>query len=109
LSAREEALRTILIDEHFLGYLHSILVDRTHQHADLVCMLLSNLAKSPRIDVLLGLQISEVEGLRETTVLGQLMEVFVLGENKKWNENATFDFLANVWGDLTRVCPQSDL
>jgi hypothetical protein len=73
-------------------------------------MLLSNLAKSPRInlDILLGLQISEVEGLRETTVLGQLMEVFVLGENKKWNENATFDFLANVWGDLTRVCPQSD-
>ena len=31
------------------------------------------------------------------------MEVFVLGESKKWNEHANFDFLGNVWGDLTRV------
>jgi hypothetical protein len=67
-------------------------------------MLLSNLSKSPRIETLLGVKVAEVEGLTEKTVLGQLMEVFVLGENKKWNPNATFDFLANVWGDLTRVC-----
>jgi len=66
-------------------------------------MLLSNLAKSPRIEVLLSLTTTPVEGLREKSVLGQLMEVFVLGENKKWNEKATFDFLANVWGDITRV------
>ena len=52
---------------------------------------------------MLGVKVAEVEGLTEKNVLGQLMEVFVLGENKKWNPNATFDFLANVWGDLTRV------
>lgn len=55
--------------------------------------------------MLLGLQITEVEGMRETNILGQLMEVFVLGETKKWNNHATYDFLANVWGDITRVCP----
>jgi hypothetical protein len=66
-------------------------------------MLLSNLAKSQRIETLLSLEVIEVEGLAEKDVLGQLMEAFVLGENKKWNEYATFDFLANVWGDLTRV------
>lgn len=66
-------------------------------------MLLSNLAKSPRIEVLLDLKVSEVNGLTEKDVLGQLMEVFVLGENKKWNQHATFDFLGNVWGDITRV------
>jgi Domain of unknown function (DUF383) len=67
-------------------------------------MLMSNLAKSPRIETLLGLKVSEVGGLAEKVVLGQLMEVFVVGENKKWNEHASFDFLANVWGDLSRVC-----
>jgi hypothetical protein len=66
-------------------------------------MLLSNLAKSPRIETLLGLKLPEVEGLQEKSVLGQLMEAFVVGENKKWNEHATYDFLANVWGDITRV------
>ena len=66
-------------------------------------MLLSNLAKSPRIEKLMDLTVPEAEGLQEKTVLGQLMEVFVLGENKKWNPNATFDFLGNVWGDITRV------
>ena len=69
-------------------------------------MLLSNLAKSPKIEVLFRLNVPEVEGLTEKSVLGQLMEVFVLGENKRWNENATFDFLANVWGDITRVIPE---
>lgn len=66
-------------------------------------MLLSNLAKSPRIEILLGLKVPEVDGLTEKDVLGQFMEVFVLGEDKKWNEHANFDFLASVWGDLTRV------
>ena len=105
LAAREESLRTILIDEHFLSFLHSIITDIGHQHADLVCMLLSNLAKSPKIETLLGLKVHEAEGLTEKTVLGQLMEVFVIGEHKRWNPNANYDFLANVWGDITRVCP----
>lgn len=103
LSSREEALREILIDDHFLGHLHSIITDQQHQHADLVCMLLSNLVKSPRIEILMNIQVPAAEALTEKTVLGQLMEVFVLGENKKWNPNATFDFLGNVWGDITRV------
>jgi hypothetical protein len=80
-----------------------VITDKTYEYADLVCMLLSNLAKSPRIDRLFGLQVLAVTGMREKGVLGQLMEVFVLGEDKKWNGHATFDFLANVWGDITRV------
>ena len=82
----------------------SIVTDKDHVHADLVCMLLSNLAKSPEIKAIFELEGMEVSGLTETSVLGQLMEVFVIGEDKKWNENANFDFLANVWADVTRVC-----
>ena len=93
----------ILIDEPFLGGVHSLITDKENPHADLVCMLLSNLAKSPRIEILCGLKVPEVEGLTEKDVLGQLMEVLVLGENKKWNTQANFDFLVNVWGDITRV------
>ena len=103
LSSREENVRTILLDGHFLTFLIGLVTDKSYLQADLACMLLSNLAKSSKIEVLFGLKLPEVEGLTEKSVLGQLMEVFVLGENKKWNENATFDFLANVWGDITRV------
>ena len=102
-------MRTILIDELFLSYLHSIITDKTEKHADLACMLLSNLAKSPRIEALFGLKAPEVPELTEKSVLGQLMEVFVRGENKEWNDNATFDFLASVWGDITRVVPRNAL
>jgi hypothetical protein len=66
-------------------------------------MLLSNLGKSEKIEALFGLKTGKVEGLTETSVLGQLMEVFVVGEGKKWNTHANFDFVGNVWGDLTRV------
>jgi hypothetical protein len=66
-------------------------------------MLLSNLGKSEKIEALFGLKTGRLEDLTETSVLGQLMEVFVVGEGKKWNRHANFDFLANVWGDLTRV------
>ena len=105
LSSRDESVRPILIDNPFLGYLHSLITDKTNQHADLVCMLLSNLAKNPKVESLFGLNVLEVEGFSEKDVLGQLMETFVRGENKKWNPNANFDFLANVWGDITRVDP----
>lgn len=103
LSSREEEVRTLLIDDTFLGYLVSIITDKGHEHADLVCMLLSNLAKSQKIEGLFVVKTPEVEGLREKIVLGQLMEVFVIGEDRKWNRHATFDFLGNVWGDITRV------
>ena len=92
-----------MIDKPFLSYLHSIITDQTDQRADLTCMLFSNLAKCPRIEHLFGLKVPEIEGLREKTILGQLMEVFVVGENKKWNDHAAFDFLGNVWGDIARV------
>jgi len=103
LSSREENVRALLLDGQFLGFLIGLVTDKSYPQADLACMLLSNLAKSPKIEVLFGVKIPEIEGLTENSVLGQLIEVFVLGENKKWNPNATFDFLANVWGDLTRV------
>jgi len=103
LSSRDPEFRNLLIDEHFLALLVSIITDREHEHADLACMLLSNLGKSEKIEALFGLKTNKVEGLTETTVLGQLMEVFFVGEGKKWNPHANFDFVGNVWGDLTRV------
>jgi hypothetical protein len=106
LSSRDAEFRNILIDEHFLAFLVSIITDKEYEHADLACMLLSNLGKSEKIEALFGLKTGKVEGLTETSVLGQLMEVFVVGEGKKWNTHANFDFVGNIWGDLTRVaCP----
>jgi Domain of unknown function (DUF383) len=66
-------------------------------------MLLLNLAKSPKIELIFKIKGSQVEGLEEKDTLGQLMEMYVRGENKKWNENANFNFLSGFWGDISRV------
>jgi hypothetical protein len=105
LSSRDEEFRKILIDEPFLAFLHSIITNKEHEHADLACMLLSNLGKSAKIETLFALKTDGgvAEGLKETSMVGQLMEVFVVGDGKKWNPHANFDFLGNVWADITQV------
>lgn len=92
-----------MIDAPFLTFLHSLITNKDYERADFPCMLLSNLGKNAKIEVLFGLKTGSVEGLTETSVLGQLMEVFVVGDGKKWNPHANFDFLGNVWGDVTQV------
>jgi Domain of unknown function (DUF383) len=93
----------VIIDREFLSLLHFLITDKEHQYTDWAVMLLSNLAKSDKINILFGIQAPPVEGLAETTLLGQLLEVFSIGEGKKWNTHANFNFLANFFGDLSRV------
>lgn len=76
----------------------------SHGLADLACMLLANVAKDDAIERLVHLTRKPATGAVTSSdrALDQLMDCFVRGAERKLNPHATFDFLANVFADLTR-------
>lgn len=73
-------------------------------------MLLCNLAKSDAITSLISMTRAQPtstassadEGPTDPRVLNQLLDVYVKGSNKAWNPHANYDFLTNLFSDLTR-------
>jgi hypothetical protein len=66
-------------------------------------MLLSNLAKGDQIKALLTLNRKSLGDISQSDeAMNQLMDCFVQGAEKKLNPHANFDFLANLFSDLTR-------
>lgn len=105
-----------------------LLQDEKALLSDLACMLLSNLSKVEEVSLrLLGLRVpftirpeSEQAGKDgedatttpaaveeviedEISALDLLLEVFLKGEGKKYNPNATYDFLAPVFANVSTV------
>ena len=67
-------------------------------------MLLANLAKSPAIERLIGLERSPVPELSPSTrSIAQLIELFNKGANGGWNKDASYDYLSYVFADLAKV------
>lgn len=67
-------------------------------------MLLANLSKSSSLERLLDLRRAKVTALSSSfSALGQLIDLFNLGS--KYNSSATFDYLAYVFADLSKVNP----
>ncbi|KAK4050473.1 Protein hgh1 [Microbotryomycetes sp. JL221] len=113
----------------YLAGLVRMIIDENAVLSDLACMLLSNLSKVEQISLqLLGLHVpfvlpSQVKddnkddaaatsGERakkmrtvedEIPALDLLLEVFSRGEGKKWNPNATYDFLAPVFANVAML------
>lgn len=77
--------------------------NKEHGLADLACMLLSNLAKSDAIKSLLTLRRnSTVPDCHSDLALDQLLDMYVRGAQKRYNQYANYDFLTNLFSDLTR-------
>ncbi|KAM0793364.1 hypothetical protein ACM66B_000819 [Microbotryomycetes sp. NB124-2] len=116
----------------FLAGLVRMIIDDKAVLSDLACMLLSNLSKIEQISLqLLGLQVpfvmrsdqpttnsdeatagkdasdersAKVRSVEEEIpALILLLEVFSRGEGKKWNPNATYDFLAPVFANVAML------
>ncbi|GAA5856291.1 hypothetical protein JCM8547_000856 [Rhodosporidiobolus lusitaniae] len=122
----EVALRLSKIPGFTTGLVRMI-VDEKAVLADLACMLLSNMSKLDTISQqILGLRVpftispdapsdkkegdaapattsggSLQDSKEEIAALDLLLEVFLKGEGKKYNPNATYDFLASVFANVT--------
>ena len=77
--------------------------DPDEPNADLLAMLLANLAKWDGLKSLLTRKQTPPENLgSDDLVLNQLIDLFVKGNDKAYNKHADFDYLAYLFADLAK-------
>ncbi|TLD26978.1 hypothetical protein PspLS_04739 [Pyricularia sp. CBS 133598] len=104
LSADQEILENLAKDEKFLEAIFARIVDPEEPNANLVAMLLANLAKSDSIkDPLLAKKQPASETLgSDDLVINQLFDLFVKGVDGSYNKHANYDYLAYLFADLAK-------
>jgi hypothetical protein len=88
-----------------LETLLSRITDPNNPNADLIAMLLANMAKSDSIRRVLTLKraLPAREVSASENAMDQLMDCFVKGSGKKLNKAAEFDFLSYFFADISRL------
>lgn len=100
-------------DVDFLEYLSWKICDLENSNADIMCILLSNLAKEDKITKLLGFARDDIKDkerlptidrsvFKSNKVIDCLMDCFVKGYDRKLNRYATFDYLSYFFADISR-------
>ncbi|KAI9158279.1 Protein HGH1 [Paramyrothecium foliicola] len=103
LSGDREVLELLATDEKFMEYVFSRLVNPEEPNANLLAMLLANLAKWEGFkDMLKRKQPAPSELGSDDMILNQLMDLFVKGQDGTYNKKANFDYLAYVFADLAK-------
>ncbi|KAI8679562.1 Protein HGH1-like protein [Fusarium keratoplasticum] len=103
LSGDQEILENLATDEKFLDVVFRRIVNPEEPNANLLAMLLANLAKWDSFkDVLKRKQQAPEELGSDDVVLNQLMDLFVKGQDGSYNKKADFDYLAYVFADLAK-------
>lgn len=101
--------RMISNDKDFIGYLARKIIDLENTCADIMCILLCNLAKEDNItsifDVKIDLNTLSDKGktvFKSSKAMDCLMDCFVKGYDRELNEYANYDYLAYYFADLSR-------
>ncbi|KAK4103636.1 DUF383-domain-containing protein [Parathielavia hyrcaniae] len=103
LTADRSILENVAADDRFLGFLLSNLTDPAEPNANLLAMLLANLAKSGGLKSIATRKQDPPAALTSNElVLNQLLDLFVKGADGTYNKDANFDYLAYVLADLSK-------
>lgn len=101
-----EMRKIIVEDADFLKYLIAAICNPHNTNADLMCILLSNLAKNDSITKVLGMVIDRDENqkkiFKSDKAIDCLMDCFVKGADRSLNKFANYDYLAYFFADLSR-------
>ncbi|CCD24504.1 Hgh1p NDAI_0D01900 [Naumovozyma dairenensis CBS 421] len=99
----------IVSDLEYLKYLTWKICDLENTSADIMCILLSNLAKDDAIknvfDIIAteeNIKVLNKDVFKSKRVIDCLMDCFVMGYDRKLNKFANFDYLAFFFADLSR-------
>ncbi|RPA96497.1 DUF383-domain-containing protein [Choiromyces venosus 120613-1] len=105
LSSDPPILTSLVTDTPFLETLLSQITNLSNPNADLISMLLANLAKSDSIQSLITLTRAPPakEVSTSDNAMDQLLDLFVKGADKKLNKEACFDFLSYFFADVSRL------
>ncbi|KAI4865817.1 hypothetical protein F4820DRAFT_280722 [Hypoxylon rubiginosum] len=103
LSADQVILESLATDEKFLNEVLRQIVIPTEPNANLLSMLLANLAKWDSLKRILDKKQQAPDELgSHDVVMNQLVDLFVKGADGAYNKNADFDHLAYLFADLTK-------
>ncbi|KAK9474403.1 uncharacterized protein V1510DRAFT_412137 [Dipodascopsis tothii] len=92
-------------DKSFLEFVTSTIAKPNEPNADLLCILLANIAKDNAIATIFQIQqeANKNDEIQSSKVLDQLMDCFVKGSDKSLNKHASFDYLAFAFADISRL------
>ncbi|KAL2167393.1 hypothetical protein VTG60DRAFT_1343 [Thermothelomyces hinnuleus] len=103
LTSDRSVLEYVATDERFLGILLGNLVDPSEANANLLAMLLANIAKWDGLKDIVSRKQDPPKALQShELVLNQLLDLFVKGADGTYNKQADFDYLAYVFADLSK-------
>ncbi|KAF7539996.1 hypothetical protein G7Z17_g12286 [Cylindrodendrum hubeiense] len=103
LSGDQEVLKNLATDEKFLDFLFARIVSPDEHNANFLAMLLANLAKWDGLkDIMTRKQKAPEQLGSDDSVINQLMDLFVKGQDGTYNKKADFDYLAYVFADLSK-------
>ncbi|KAK8118921.1 DNA-binding protein hgh1 [Apiospora kogelbergensis] len=103
LSADREVLENLATDETFLDTILSYVTLPNEPNANLLSMLLANLAKWDAFQSILARKQPPPKELgSDDLVMNQLMDLFVKGAEGTYNKDADYDHLVYLFADLTK-------
>ncbi|KAI1877163.1 uncharacterized protein JN550_001235 [Neoarthrinium moseri] len=103
LSADRDVLECLATDDKFLDTILGYVIQPTEPNANLLSMLLANLAKWDAFKSVLSKKQEPPKELASgDLVLNQLLDLFVKGAEGTYNKTADFDHLSYLFADLTK-------
>lgn len=101
------SMRDLIVeDTDFLKYLVKSIISVTNTSADLMCILLTNIAKNDLIVKVFDFDIQHNEEqkkiFKSNKVMDCLMDCFVKGFDRSLNKYANYDYLAYFFADISR-------
>ncbi|EFW98846.1 DNA-binding protein [Grosmannia clavigera kw1407] len=103
LSGDPEVLNNLASDQKFLDLIFACVTNEAEPNANLMAMLLANLAKSDDLKGILERTQKPSEKLSsDDRVINQLMDLFVKGFDGSFNKNADYDYLAYFFADMAK-------
>lgn len=100
-------MRKLIVDDvAYLEFLVSAIIRSTNSNADLMCILLANLAKNDAITKIFDIKVKLSDESKKVFALDHamdcLMDCFVKGSDRTLNKYANFDYLAYFFADISR-------
>ncbi|KAK3379923.1 putative cytoplasm protein [Lasiosphaeria ovina] len=103
LSADRDVLECVATDDKFIDIVLQNISDPAEPNANLLSMLLANLAKWEGLKSIATKKQKPVQNLgSDDLVLNQLVDLFVKGMDGSYNKHADFDYLAYLFADLAK-------
>ncbi|OBA22246.1 DUF383-domain-containing protein [Metschnikowia bicuspidata var. bicuspidata NRRL YB-4993] len=104
----DSTVRELIIkDKDYLSFLVSAIIRPTNINADLMSILLANLAKNDLITSIFEIEVKHTDEenkfFKLTKAMDCLMDCFVKGFDRSLNKYANYDYLAYFFSDISRL------